>query len=134
MGGTKRIRDAKAQLTRRGREWFERVRLRAALWVVGVACAAVAMISLTAVPVWPVVGVAFAVVAVAVNKVAGRLQPDQLRCYGCGKDLSGQVAGAYGVVCDACGKINQRYIVDPAERHDTPPQTPASTPASTRSA
>ena len=99
-------------------QWFKRVRLRAMAIVIGVALAAIATIALTAMPAWPVVGVAFAAAAVCVNSMASRLNVAAPTCLDCGARLDGQAPGTYGVICQQCGSINQPYIVDPAERGD----------------
>lgn len=88
--------------------WINRLRLKALAWVLAIGLAAIGAISIFAVPAIPALGVAFAVVAVALNQLGHRLT--QPTCYGCGGNLSGQAAGQYGVVCKGCGIINH---VDP---------------------
>jgi len=90
---------------RKRMSWMHRIRLRALAWVAGIVLAAVAMVSFTAVPAWPVIGVAVAVVALAVNTLTSRL--GGAICLGCGKDLSGQPSGGYGIACGDCGTISQ---------------------------
>ncbi len=99
--------------------WIQKVRLKALAWVLAIALAAIGAISIFAIPALPAVGVAFAVVAVALNQLGHRLS--QPTCYGCGSDLSGRQAGQYGVVCGKCGHINhvdpQRLAANPRARN-----------------
>ncbi|MEX2217843.1 MAG: hypothetical protein WD749_03710 [Phycisphaerales bacterium] len=83
--------------------WMQKVRLRVFALLVGAALAAIATASLTALPVWPLVGVAVAAVALGVSKMTSRLK--QPTCWGCGGDLSREPAGSYGQVCPKCGTI-----------------------------
>lgn len=85
---------------------MHRIRLRIFAVLVGVALTCLALLALTTVPAWPVVGVAVAAVAVAVNQMAGRLS--QPVCHGCGADISSLAPGQYGVVCPSCGYVTQR--------------------------
>lgn len=84
--------------------WMSRIRLRVLALVVGIALLALGAISLTAIPAWPVVGVAVAFVAMAVNRAAARL--DQPICLTCGHDIGGEPAGEHGMVCSKCGSVN----------------------------
>ncbi len=82
------------------------IRRRVLAMSLGVSIAAVATISLLSLPVWPVVGVAVATIAWAVNSMTARLNPNT--CWGCGTALAQSApAGEYGVICHACGAINQ---------------------------
>jgi uncharacterized protein YaaW (UPF0174 family) len=82
---------------------MHKIRLRALALLVGTALAAIATASLTAVPVWPVVGVAVAAVAWGLSKMTVRLKGPV--CWGCGGDLSREAAGDYGKICPKCGTI-----------------------------
>ena len=93
-GGPRRVR------------WVDRFRLRALGWVVGIALCALATISLTTVPAWPVVGVAIAVAVVALNTVTARLNVPS--CLVCGESVAEEPAGEHGVVCPSCGAVNDR--------------------------
>jgi hypothetical protein len=84
--------------------WMHRIRLRALAWMAGIVLAAVAMVSLTAIPAWPVIGMAVAVAALTVNTITSRL--GGAICLGCGKDLTGQPSGGHGVACNDCGTIS----------------------------
>jgi hypothetical protein len=84
---------------------MSRIRLRALALVLGIALFALGAISLTAIPAWPVVGVAVACAAVVVNRIAARL--DHPICLACGHDIAGQPAGEHGVACSNCGAVNQ---------------------------
>ncbi|TVQ62395.1 MAG: hypothetical protein EA378_05615 [Phycisphaerales bacterium] len=90
-----------------GKIWFRRIRLRVLAVATGVALAAFALVGWASLPAWPVIGVAVAAVAVAVNTIGSRLAHST--CLGCGRDLAGLPAGTYGVACPDCGTINQRY-------------------------
>ncbi|MFN0133989.1 MAG: hypothetical protein ACKVW3_15850 [Phycisphaerales bacterium] len=82
---------------------FHRIRLRVFAVLVAVGLVVIAAISWASLPVWPVVGVAFAAVALVVNNMTNRLS--QPVCWGCGQDISKQHAGAYGRVCPSCGSV-----------------------------
>jgi hypothetical protein len=84
--------------------WLHRIRLRILAYAFGIALAAIAMISLTTLPAWPVIGVAVAAVALTVNRVASRLSDGA--CLGCGHSLTGKSSGGYGIACGECGTIN----------------------------
>ncbi len=86
--------------------WMHKVRLRVLGLLLGLALAAIATISLTTVPAWPVIGVAFATLALAVNKMTTRL--NQPTCWGCGSDLANAQEGIYGVECPQCGTLTPR--------------------------
>lgn len=82
------------------------IRRRVLAMSLGVSIAAVATISLLSLPVWPVVGVAVATIAWAVNSMTARLTPNT--CWGCGTAIAQSApAGEYGVICHLCGTINQ---------------------------
>lgn len=88
---------------------------RRALWIVVVAGALVlGLIFTTTIPAWPVVGVAVAAVALAINGVAARLETTS--CLACGADLADQPVGIRGRLCPKCGAINERGIADPEQR------------------
>ncbi len=84
--------------------WMHRQRLRVLAFVLALALAALGTISLTALPLWPVVGVAIAAVAVMVNGLTSRLGSHV--CLECGTDLAGRPEGAHGVACPSCGGVN----------------------------
>ena len=85
--------------------WMRKLRLRALAFLAGLGLAALATISLTSIPVWPIVGVAVAFAAVALNSIASRL--DQPTCYSCGVDISKEPIGVHGRICKSCGAINE---------------------------
>lgn len=90
---------------------------RRALWIVVVAGAVVlGLIFTTTIPAWPVLGVAVAAVAFAINGVAARLETTS--CLACGADLADQPVGIRGRLCPKCGAINERGIADPEQRAD----------------
>lgn len=89
--------------------WMHQVRRRA-LWIaVGVGLTTLGVLSVTTIPAWPLVGVAVATLAIAINRVASRLS--QPTCYGCGESLAGQPHGERGVICPHCGSIGQ-WVAD----------------------
>jgi predicted RNA-binding Zn-ribbon protein involved in translation (DUF1610 family) len=84
--------------------WVHKLRLRVFALVVAAALTVLGLASVVTVPIWPVVGVAFAAVALVVNRVASRL--DGPTCLACGADLSDQALGEHGVMCPSCGSIS----------------------------
>lgn len=72
--------------------WMHRLRLKVLAIALGVALTAIALISLTTIPAWPIVGVAFAAAAVVVNQMSSRLSGTI--CHGCGTDIAGVPGGA----------------------------------------
>lgn len=85
--------------------WMSRIRLRVLAFVLGLALTAIGLISLTAIPALPVIGVAFAAAAVGVNSLTARLK--QPVCHGCGEQIGDVPAGTYGVQCPHCGSLTQ---------------------------
>jgi predicted RNA-binding Zn-ribbon protein involved in translation (DUF1610 family) len=71
--------------------------------LVAVVLTAIGVISLAAAPVWPVLGVAFATVALVFNTMTSRLAGPV--CWGCGQDIAKQPSGEYGITCPKCGMI-----------------------------
>lgn len=67
----------------------------------------VAIASWAALPAWPVVGVAVAVVVAAVSTMTSRLAVPT--CWGCGTDLATIEPGEHGFICPDCGSINQTH-------------------------
>lgn len=98
---------------------MQRVRLRVFAFVIGLTLATVGVVSWAALPLWPVVGVAVAAAAVAVNTMTARLKHPT--CWSCGSDVSGLPAGQYGVICQQCGSINQRLPLDDASDGESGP-------------
>jgi hypothetical protein len=84
----------------------EKIRLRVLGLLLGLMLAAIATISLTTIPAWPVIGVAVATLAIAVNKMTTRLSSPI--CLGCGTDLAKAQPGQYGVECPECGTLTPR--------------------------
>lgn len=70
-----------------------------------VLCAVILVFTLTAfsVPLWPVIGVTVAAVAVTVHKMTHRLAGQA--CLSCGKDLVDEPVGIHGVICPDCGAV-----------------------------
>jgi hypothetical protein len=87
---------------------------RRVLWVVaGVGVTALAVVSWTALPALPVVGVAVAAIALVVNRMTAGLRESV--CLGCGQDVSQLPHGEHGVICPNCGHItsNMHLAEDP---------------------
>jgi len=93
-------------------DWMLRIRLRALAYLVAIALFALGVISLTTVPAWPVLGVAFACAVVAVNRIAARL--DVPVCLQCGTSLDDRAPGEHGIACAQCGAVNQPASDDTA--------------------
>lgn len=85
--------------------WMHRLRLRALAVVLGLVLAALAVVGWMSVPALPALGVALVTAAAVVHTMSSKLSLPT--CAGCGKDLTGKGAGAYGVICPDCGTINQ---------------------------
>lgn len=85
--------------------WMHKIRLRVLGLLVAIALAAIGAVSLAALPTWPVVGVAVATVALAINSMTSRLSAPV--CWGCGDDVAKIPSGEYGVICPKCGSITQ---------------------------
>ena len=86
---------------------MEKIRLRAFAIIVATLIAAVGVIAWSTLPAWPVSGVGVAVVMVAINRVAVRL--DQPVCLGCGGAMHEEPVGVHGSICPRCGSINQPF-------------------------
>lgn len=95
---------------------LHRIRFKAATAIVALGVAAFGAISIAAMPAVPVIGAAITAAMFVVHKVGSKL--DQPVCRGCGTDLAGLRAGAYGVACPECGRLNQVSPVDPARDSD----------------
>jgi predicted RNA-binding Zn-ribbon protein involved in translation (DUF1610 family) len=96
---------------------------RRALWVVVVvALTAVGVLTWTAMPAWPVIGVAIATTALVLNTITKDLSQD--RCLGCGESIAHQPVGVHGRVCPKCGTVNERLALSaptqPAKSADQP--------------
>lgn len=96
--------------------WMHRLRLRALALLIGTALGAFALVSWATLPFWPVIGVAVAVVALAMGSMTTKL--GSATCWGCGADLGEKPAGVYGVTCDSCGTINERLAALESETLD----------------
>jgi hypothetical protein len=105
--------------------FLHKTRLRVLAFTLGLGLAALGLISLTAIPAWPVLGVAFAVAVVACNKLALRLSDEV--CLGCGSDLASQPKGERGVICPSCGTINH-WLGDDADDELLAQAEPAPSP------
>ena len=85
--------------------WISRIRLRALGYLLAIGLFALGVISLTALPAWPVLGFAVACAAVAVNRLGARLEAPV--CLQCGAGLDVRSASEHGVFCAGCGAVNQ---------------------------
>jgi len=98
--------------------WMHHIRLKVLAFAVGIALAALGLISLTTLPAWPVVGIAVAAVAFTINTVASRLTTGSTTCYGCGQSIADAPRSEHGCACPGCGAINQPLAADSAEHRD----------------
>lgn len=97
--------------------WRSKLKFRAWVFVIGVPLAVAGMISIS--PAWltvPLVGVAVAAVTMTVNKVGQRLT--QPTCWTCGHDLASEEPAEQGIVCPACGALNQFYVARTKPNND----------------
>jgi predicted RNA-binding Zn-ribbon protein involved in translation (DUF1610 family) len=83
--------------------WMHKIRLRVLAMALALVLAAIGAVSWAALPVWPVVGVAVAAAAYAMNRMTARLSHPV--CWGCGGDILNQPESPYGVQCPSCGAI-----------------------------
>ncbi|MDX2131033.1 MAG: hypothetical protein SFY69_03140 [Planctomycetota bacterium] len=90
--------------------WMHRVRRRALWIVVGVGVTALGVIAMSTIPVWPVLGVAVATLAIALGSITRSVSPNT--CLGCGHNLAGTPAGEHGRICPTCGSLNERLVGD----------------------
>jgi hypothetical protein len=85
--------------------WLHKTWLKTLALAVAVAITVFGLVSLAAAPVWPVVGVAVAALALVWNGMTSRLS--QPTCLHCGENLNDQPAGLYGIICPGCGGLNE---------------------------
>lgn len=104
---------ALGQLVDTGQAWISRLRVKALAWILGIALAAIAMVSFVGGAWVPVVGVALAAAAVSVHRIAAGL--DRPRCMNCGHDMSDKVVGMHGVPCPKCGSLHHPLPPDATE-------------------
>ncbi len=89
--------------------WMHKLRLRVLAVLVGAGLCVLALVSWAALPVWPVIGVALATAAMVVNTMTHKLA--QPACMSCGKNLTGEPIGLYGIICPDCGAITQSSML-----------------------
>ena len=85
--------------------WLHRIRLRVLAFLLGVTLMAIGAVSFAALPLWPVVGVAVAAAAFAVNSLTAKMAGPV--CWGCGTDLDQITPGEHGRICPNCGSISR---------------------------
>lgn len=100
--------------------WMSKIRLRVLAFMLGLVFTAIGIVSLTTIPAWPIVGVAVAAAAVAVNTMTSKLKIPI--CHGCGKPLGDAPSGQYGVICPNCGFLTQTTHATLAHDDTTPTQ------------
>lgn len=86
-----------------GLTYIHRLRLRVLAWLLGITLAGIAAVSWMAMPAWPVIGVAVAMVVATVSTMTNRLKADT--CYSCGNDIRNVQAGEHGRACPQCGAV-----------------------------
>lgn len=84
--------------------YIHRLRLRVLAWLLGIILAGIAAVSWMALPGWPVVGVAVAMVVATVSTMTNRLKAET--CYSCGQDIRHIEAGEHGRACPSCGAVS----------------------------
>lgn len=86
--------------------WLYKTWLRVLALAVASTLAVIALVSLAAAPLWPVIGVTFAAAALVWK---GAIAPRITRadCLTCGADLRGLPTGEYGLICKQCGSLNE---------------------------
>lgn len=97
-----------------GMSWVNKLRLRVIVFVIGIPLAAFGAITLG--PAWltlPLVGVAVAAVTMTVSKLTSRMNAHV--CLTCGGSLAGEPPHEHGVMCRACGALNQHRPPGPGE-------------------
>ncbi len=92
------------RLAHSGRSYLGRLRKRAFFWTVGLLAAGMATAAIIGGGWIPAVGTALAAAAVAVNRVASRM--DRERCLQCGTDLTNRPVSPYGTACPQCGALH----------------------------
>lgn len=83
---------------------FQRIRLKFFAALLATTLAVIGAVSWAALPLWPVVGVAVATIALVFNGMTSRL--NEPVCWTCGEDLSRMQSGEYGSICPGCGALN----------------------------
>ncbi|HVZ94046.1 MAG TPA: hypothetical protein VG797_06010 [Phycisphaerales bacterium] len=99
-----------------GPRWLSRLRVRAAVLVVGIPLAAAGLIAMT--PAWavlPVVGVAVAAMVTSLGKMTQRMA--DRACYECGTSLADEPPSPHGIVCPSCGALYQEAPFGPPSDH-----------------
>lgn len=84
--------------------WLGKIRLRVFAYLVGLGLAVIGVLSFTALPALPIVGVAIAAAAVLVNHAATRLSSST--CLGCGESIARLPSGEHGTICPTCGTLS----------------------------
>ena len=107
--------------------WMSKIRLRVLAFMLGLVFTAIGIVSLTTIPAWPIVGVAVAAAAVAVNSMTSKLKVPI--CHGCGKPLGNAPSGQYGVICPSCGFLTQTSHATLASSESAPAQSDEPTDA-----
>jgi len=85
--------------------WVHQMWLRILALVLAAGLTAFGLISISAVPLWPVVGVTVATLALCWNSMTSRL--DKPLCLNCGDELNQAVGTQYGIICNSCGCLNE---------------------------
>ncbi|MBS0198216.1 MAG: hypothetical protein JSR77_15795 [Planctomycetes bacterium] len=87
--------------------WLYKTWLRILALLLGATLTVIALVSLAAAPVWPVLGVTMAAVALVwKGAIAPRIT--HASCLQCGESVKGLPHGQYGVICGNCGAINEQ--------------------------
>ncbi len=85
--------------------WIHKVWLRVIALLFAASLLVLGVVSVTTAPVWPILGVAVATVAVMWTNITSRL--DRATCLHCGHDIESQPGSQYGIICDKCGGLSE---------------------------
>lgn len=113
--------------------YIHRLRLRVLAWLLGIILAGFAAVSWMALPAWPVVGVAVAMVVATVSTMTNRLKAET--CYSCGEDMRHVQAGEHGRACPTCGAVGFTLAMLSGSANSdgpTPDEVPDDAPADDR--
>jgi len=86
---------------------MQKLRLRVFALIAALTILVFGVVSVFAVPVLPVVGVALTIAVTVVNTMTSRLT--DMTCTGCGASIAKLPAGTHGIACTKCGSINHPF-------------------------
>ncbi len=86
-------------------KWLHQVWLRVLALFLAAGLVVIGLVAVTAAPMWPLLGVAVATVAVVWSNMTSRL--DRPTCLHCGLDIKNEPGSQYGIMCPGCGGFNE---------------------------